>query len=62
MIVPELIGYDVVCRTSGVIHAGLVAIREEAEAVSQQIAGSVVVPVVKNNMVRVGYRIPTPAA
>lgn len=58
MILPELIGYDVVCATTGAIHAQLVPTAEEAEAASEQIAGSIVVPVVKNMSARMAYRIP----
>ena len=56
MIFPQVIGYDVVCATSGVIH-GRLATRDEADAASAQIEWSIVIPILKTNTQRVGYAI-----
>lgn len=57
MLLPEIIGYDVVCTTTGRIHVFTAPDRETAQQAAEGIPGSVVVPVLKTLAPRVGYRV-----
>ena len=56
-ILPEIIGYDVVCSNTGKIHAFTVPTAEEAATVASGIEGAIVVPVVNTETARTGYSV-----